>query len=261
MIVITRTKTEAEGSVKYECPERNDSLEKETKQPNLQKEERSDKSLRVVVVTKRGWVVNQINQTYFLKGLRMKKSVCLMAILGAFALTSANAASNQQTVDITFTGSVTESTCNIKLDNGQTSLYLGSIKKAGAQANQTMGTAVPLVFQVDNCTTETAVTNVELVEDLTMDNRGNSDLAKGILATNKDFIGVKISKNEDGSQPGVELIDKKQIGAGPTQGVELKKGGATVRVGYARLLALKGANDMQATDDIKAKAMFRLTFN
>ena len=189
----------------------------------------------------------------------MKKSVCLMAILGAFALTSANAASNQQTVDITFTGSVTESTCNIKLDNGQTSLYLGSIKKAGAVANQTVGTAVPLVFQVDGCTTEKAVTNVELIEDLTMDNRGNSDITKGILATNKDYIAVKISKDEQGNQPGVELKDKTQVDA--VQGVPIVKGGATIRAGYARLLALKDAANMKAADDIKAKAMFRLTFN
>ena len=65
MMVITRTKTEAEGSVKYECPERNDSLGKETKQPNLQKEERSDKSLRVVVVTKRvGLLIRLTRHTF-----------------------------------------------------------------------------------------------------------------------------------------------------------------------------------------------------
>ena len=75
----------------------------------------------------------------------MKKSACLMALLGAFAVSSANADS----VEITFKGAVSASACNIKLDNGSTTLNLGTLNKNKVEKVGDHGSMVPLVFQVD----------------------------------------------------------------------------------------------------------------
>ena len=247
MMVITRTKSEAEGSVKYECPERNDSLGKETKQPNLQKEERSDKSLRVVVVTKRGWVVNQINQTYFLKGLRMKKSVCLMAILGAFAI-GANAAVDQS-IDISFTGQVIEENCEVQLANGSNALNLGSMMK-GAK-NDTKGTVVPLLLKLSKCGgTLQTVSGFKLVNDLSTENYGNTNIKAGTLSTNQAGVVVQFYSDADGATPAApSLIGK------PTIATQT----ATVLGGYAAMLR-KGAVDLK-TGPVTAKGMFVLSYN
>ena len=257
MIVITRTKTETEGSVKYECTERNDSLGKETKQPNLQKEERSDKSLRVVVVTKRGWVVNQINQTYFLKGLRMKKSVCLMAILGAFCATGANAAigANDQTVDIRFTGYVTESTCVIGLKGNGTELELGVVKKPeGGWKKGNKGSLVPVIFEVTNCD-KTGVQAIDIEADLMGDNYGNSNIGEGTLSTNKKAMNVQLYQDRAAGTKGIKKTGIQLNGTGPNN----KKGEALV--GYATLEHNGNSDPLKAGELIEAKAMFKLTFN
>ena len=247
-MVITRTKTKAEGSVKYECPERNDSLGKETKQPNLQKEERSDKSLRVVVVTKRGWVVNQINQTYFLKGLRMKKSVCLMAILGAFAL-SANAAKSDQSVDITFTGKVIAENCKVDLAQGGTSLNLGTIKKDEVQNGK--GTIVPVLMKLSNCGDSLkTVSKFELVHDLSTANSANTNLTNGTLSTNDAGVVVQFYTKADGSAEGKPAL----IG---NSTISNKNG--TFLGGYVSLKKISAA--ALNAGDITAKGMFNITFN
>ena len=258
MIVITRTKTKAEGSVKYECPERNDSLGKETKQPNLQKEERSDKSLRVVVVTKRGWVVNQINQTYFLKGLRMKKSVCLMAVLGAFCATGANAALDKpidQTVNVKFNGNVVNSTCVINLLNGSTTLSLGSLNLAVAKNEGAHSQPIPLIFKVTGCDAKTAnITDVDLINDVGVGaptaNKNHSDITHGTLATDKDGVVVQIYNAETAEPTQKGLIAK------PTATVT--GGGAVITVGWATL-ERKGKTTPDA-GPVKAEGQFEFTF-
>lgn len=179
----------------------------------------------------------------------MKKSACLMALLGAFAVSSANADS----VEITFTGAVSESTCNIMLDNGSTTLNLGTLNKNNVKKVGDHGPMVPLVFQVDGCTSEQSITGVTLEEDLTMDNRDQSDITNGVLSTNKDYVVVKLFKNATAAlgQEGIELM------GGP---VKIEKGGAAaIKVGYATLAASKTADQMTAAKDITAKAMFEVT--
>lgn len=179
----------------------------------------------------------------------MKKSACLMALLGAFAVSSANA----DTVEITFKGAVSESTCQIKLDNGSTTLDLGTLNKNNVTKVGDHGAMVPLVFQVDGCTSEQNVASVSLVEDLMMENRDQSDIATGVLSTNQDFVVVKLFKDAAGNQEGIELMQ------GP---VALDKGGAAaVKVGYATLAASKPKDQMSAATDVQAKAMFEITFN
>ena len=258
MIVITRTKTEAEGSVKYECPERNDSLGKETKKPNLQKEERSDKSLRVVVVTKRGWVVNQINQTYFLKGLRMKKSVCLMAVLGALGTCGVSVAAtgaDDQSIAVTFTGRVSTSTCMISVDGGS-ELDLGSIKKSGDEwAATDKGTLVPLVFDIANCD-KNSVNGVALVKDILGQNMDQSSVNNHKLATTKKAINVHFYKDLAGTDPGLVDLKKAPVNL---QGAPKKSG--KVMAGYAQLKHNGTKEPLQNGELITAKAMFNLTFN
>ena len=252
MIVITRTKTEAEGSVKYECPERNDSFGKETKQPNLQKEERSDKSLRVVVVTKKGWVVNQINQTYFLKGLRMKKSVCLMAILGALGATSAFAAS--QSVDVTFTGSVLDKACTITLHNGGTTLNLGSVTTQIQDGQH--GTLVPVVFKFTDCkevgkpdaAAQLTVNDVELVADLNNQHFDQTLLSNGTISTNNAGIVVQLYKDAEAKNMG--LADDHKVN---------KVGDAQYATVAWAALAKNPAGTVSA-GDVTAKAMFKVTY-
>lgn len=253
MIVITRTKTEAEGSVKYECPERNDSLGKETKQPNLQKEERSDKSLRVVVVTKRGWVVNQINQTYFLKGLRMKKSVCLMAILGALGTTTAIAA--QQSVEINFDGEVINQSCTIKLLDGTDTLYLGTLP--AATANGERGSAVPMFFKLSGCTdTLKKVTGVALENDLlaTPDNAGVANINDFEISTSNPQVIVKLYKTKAAKPADKGLADVGKIDIN-------KQGDTVVPAGYAALVMKHdGKGTPVQAGTLKASAMFSVTY-
>lgn len=177
----------------------------------------------------------------------MKKSACLMALLGAFAVSSANADS----VEITFKGAVSESTCKIMLDNGSTTLNLGTLNKNNVKKVGDHGSMVPLVFQVSGCTSEQNITGVTLVEDLTMDNRDQSDITNGVLSTNKNYVVVKLFKDADATNEGIELM------GGPVK-IE-NHGAAAIKVGYATLAASKAADQMTAATDITAKAMFEVT--
>lgn len=247
MMVITRTKTEAEGSVKYECPERNDSLGKETKQPNLQKEERSDKSLRVVVVTKRGWVVNQINQTYFLKGLRMKKSVCLMAILGAMCMTAAHA--DTQSVIVDFTGEVRDKTCDISLSNGpDLEVELGEISTQTKKGES--GTKVPVIFKLENCTGAFTQRTISLEHDLMTKYPAQlGNLNGGQLSTDHEKVVVQFYQSGEKAAP---------EGMKPGQ-TETDIGGNVylIEVGH---VALKAFDDNPTAGPVNAKAMFTVTY-
>lgn len=257
MIVITRTKTEAEGSVKYECPERNDSFGKETKQPNLQKEERSDKSLRVVVVTKRGWVVNQINQTYFLRGLRMKKSVCLMAILGAFAASGAMAAgpaapaapnADNQDINITFKGKVIESNCVIVAgDKGV--VDLGTFNKTKQTAP-----IVPVQLAFTGCDqAANKVATVKLKRDGgKFPQQGN--VGGHTLSTDQQGINIQLYQDMAGTTPGMAPLDRASGGLNGT-------GAATaVTVTYAKMVGTK-TGQLNNGDAVNGLGVFEVTFN
>lgn len=131
----------------------------------------------------------------------MKKSVCLMAMLGALGATSAIAASTQS-VEITFQGEVTEKTCDISLANGSKVLDLGTI--AANAGNGDKGTLVPLTFKLSNCNglvLDTATGGpIDLAEDLTATNLVNSDVSTGKLATDKKNIIVQFYEDAAGTE-------------------------------------------------------------
>ena len=249
MIVITRTKTETEGSVKYECTERNDSLGKETKQPNLQKEERSDKSLRVVVVTKRGWVVNQINQTYFLKGLRMKKSVCLMAVLGAFATTGAMAANaDDQQIDVKFKGRVITSECVVTPGDA------GTVDLGTFNTNNNAAPIVPVQFAFSNCKNATEkMAHVTLKRD-GGDFPGQGNVGDHTISTNKQGINVEFYTDSTGATKGMATLND-QNGK-----LDVDGNAAVVTVAYAKMVPTK-TGQLNAGDEIKTLGVFEVTFN
>lgn len=245
-MVITRTKTKAEGSVKYECPERNDSLGKETKQPNLQKEERSDKSLRVVVVTKRGWVVNQINQTYFLKGLRMKKSVCLMALLAAFGTSAVQAKADSVIID--FAGEVADQTCEIELRGGGTDLYLGQLPTTTKTDGK--GKLIPVIFKLKGCKDVSQSREITLDEDLMNTYPGQTDLAKNkTLSTDHEKVVVQFYTDNTGDHMGLATQQTNTVSGNDVY----------VEIGH---VALRALTDLQSGDAgaVNAKAMFTVTY-
>ena len=178
----------------------------------------------------------------------MKKSVCLMAILGALGATSAIAASTQS-VEIAFQGEVTEKTCDISLANGTKALDLGTI--AAGAGNGTKGTVVPLTFKLSNCNGLTLDTNggpVDLAEDLTNSNIVNSDVSVGKLATNKKNIVVQFYKDE-GTTEGFLDTQTPENGTGDVFFVN------------AGFVAMKKISD-EKTDPgvVNARAMFTVSY-
>ena len=207
-------------------------------------------------MTKKGWVVNQINQTYFLKGLRMKKSVCLMAVLGALAASGAMAASTQS-VDITFKGEVIDKACTISLHNGSNTLPLGTISTQIGDNER--GTLVPMILKFSECknvaqpNTPQAMTvnKVELVADLNDSNADLTNLSKGTLSTTKDGVLVQIYKNKTGTTDNDKgLVD----GMKPTVADKV----SLVTVGYVAMTKKQGAK--LSAGDVEARAMFKVTY-
>ena len=176
----------------------------------------------------------------------MKKSVCLMAILGAFAI-GANAAT-QQSIDIKFTGQVIEQNCQVSLANGQDELNLGSIMKSSADGEK--GIVVPVLLKLTNCGDAlTAVNKFELLSDLSVNHWGNTNITNGTLSTNQSGVVVQFYEDASGK---VEAAPKLVAGS-----IAEKKG--TVLGGYAALKRI-GSDELQA-GDVKAKGMFALTYN
>lgn len=86
-----------------------------------------------------------------------------------------------------------------------------------------------------------------------MTNRDQSDITKGVLSTDKNYVVVKLFKDATATtgQEGISLMD------GP---VAINKGAAAaIKVGYATLAASKTADQMAAAQNITAKAMFEVT--
>lgn len=177
----------------------------------------------------------------------MKKSVCLMAILGAFAV-GANAAIDQS-VDISFTGQVTEENCSVSLADGSTTLNLGTIKKPAAEGDH--GSVVPLLLKLSSCgTTLQNVSGFKLVNDLSTDWPVNTNVADGTLSTNQEGIVVQFYSDADGSTPAAPALMGNPA---------INNNAATVLGGYAAMLR-KGTATLQA-GEVTAKGMFILTYN
>lgn len=187
----------------------------------------------------------------------MKKSVCLMAILGAFAASGAMAAvtANDQSVEITFTGMVSESTCQINLIGGGRTLDLGTLKKAGGTwQNTDRGSLVPIVFDITNCD-KNGVSKVALDKDILGQNIDKSDVANGTLATTQKSLNVQIYKDLAGNNKGVD--DKAKVTFTGKDGQKVGK----LMAGYAALQHNGDSTAVQAGQTVTAKGMFVLTFN
>lgn len=178
----------------------------------------------------------------------MKKSVCLMAILGAFAATGAMAA--QQSIQIDFTGTVIEHSCEVSLANGQKQVNLGSIPLSAKENSK--GTVVPLFLKLANCGTGVnGVASFDLLHDLSASNWGNTNVGNGTLSTDQKGVVVQFYTSADGATEGKPSL---QPGTGTVSG----KAG-TVLGGYAALKRI-GSEKLTA-GTVTAKGMFALTYN
>ena len=190
----------------------------------------------------------------------MKKSVCLMAILGALGTCGVSAApaptgENDQSIAVTFTGRVSTSTCKISVDGGS-ELDLGTIKKSGDDwAATDKGNPIPLIFDIATCD-KNSVKGVALVKDILGQNLDQSSVDNHKLATTKKPINVHFYKNLAATDPGLIDYSKNPV---TLQGAGQKTG--KVLAGYAQLQHNGNKEALQNGELITAKAMFNLTFN
>ena len=176
----------------------------------------------------------------------MKKSVCLMAILGALGATSAFATT--QSVEVNFTGQVIEHSCNVSLANGQGALNLGSIKKDAG--NGTKGQVVPLILSMKDCGANVnQVSKFELLHDLSVTHWGNTNITTGTLSTSQKGLVVQFYEDMSGAKEKAPSLVGHSV-SGKT---------ATVLGGYAALKRI-GADTLTA-GEVTAKGMFALTYN
>lgn len=176
----------------------------------------------------------------------MKKSVCLMAILGAFAA-CANAAT-QQSIDIKFSGQVIEQNCQVALANGQDKLNLGSIMKTASDGEK--GIVVPVLLKLTGCSAGiNGVQSFDLINDLSVDNWGNTNITNGTLSTNQKGIVVQFYNDAQGSKETKPSLI----------GHNISNQEGTALGGYAAMKRI-GAEELNV-GEVTAKGMFALTYN
>ena len=180
----------------------------------------------------------------------MKKSVCLMAILGAFVASGAMAATqvqptdHNQTVSVKFTGSVIDSNCVITAGDG-TSVNLGTYNLQKKTAP-----IVPVTFTFTGCENAKAVASVTLKSDGgAYPQKGN--VANHVLSTNQKGLTIQLYKDLSGTTEGMAEITKDGKNT-------LVAGEGKVTVAYAQL---KDAKDTVAKGPVEGLATFDVTFN
>ena len=196
----------------------------------------------------------------------MKKSVCLMAILGAFAATSVCAAPQvppqkfNQTVNVKFTGDVVKSSCQIDVLNGTNkTVKLGALNLSaqGMDQENAHGDLVPLIFKISGCAGDNTINGIKLIADIGTGaadkdpgvDVSKSDVSKGTLLTNKPNVLVQIYKQAAGGQEGLNEITNQTLTNGQT---------GLYTVGY---VGLKRMKDEPKAGTVKAEGMFEVTFN
>lgn len=177
----------------------------------------------------------------------MKKSVCLMAILGALGATSAFAA---QSVVVDFAGEVREKACNVTLIDGSTKLDLGHLKTSASADDK--GEAIPVLFKLSGCGlgAKGKVPTIALYQNLGVSANAvtNTSIKDGTLGTENAKVVVQFGN------------DKKADGL-PTQNVVINPGNGddyTIQYGYAYLKAKQASPD---AGKVAAKALFTVTYN
>lgn len=186
----------------------------------------------------------------------MKKSVCLMAILGAFAATGAMATTDKdQTVDVTFTGNIVDSNCNIALDNGNLTLELGSVNKK-TLADVKKGARVPVTFKLNQCNGMT-LKSLDLVQATNGAYPENFNDTNATLPTEQADLVVQIYQEKAGTTKGLADLS----GVTDANGA-ITEENKLINVGYAALALKDGGNVKNLTAGaVSSSAMFRFEFN
>ena len=184
----------------------------------------------------------------------MKKSVCLMAILGAFAASGAMAAApaapnaDNQEVNVKFTGKIVTSQCVITAGNGGT-VDLGTFNTTNQSAP-----VVPVKFSFSKCTNAAEkMAQVTLKED-GGSYPGQGNVGQHTLSTDKQGINIQLYKDMDGNTPGMAQLND--------QNGKLNQSGAAaaITVAYAKMVGTK-AGALKAGDVVKGVGVFEVTFN
>lgn len=172
----------------------------------------------------------------------MKKSVCLMAILGAFCA-SVNAATSEG-VPVDFFGKVEAATCNVTVGQTGNKINLGRVSP---DANSE-GVLVPVTFAFTNCTT-TGITSIKLESG---QNGSEDNVAGGVLGTTKTGVTIKLFNDRAGT------AYQQTVTYDPDSDGKVD-GNKTVKVTpfYARL-AVGGAN--AATGEVDSSALFMVEY-
>ena len=177
----------------------------------------------------------------------MKKSVCLMAILGALGASSVYAAQN---VIINFKGEVRDNACIVSLVNGSTTLQLGHISTASNTDDK--GDAYPVVFKLTGCGLGAGAgkaPTIALNQDMTLtpEALGNSSVTDGRLGTDHSKVVVQFGNDQ-----------KKDELPKPTTLVDKNDGeNYYIQYGYAYL---KAVQDSPEAKEVNAKALFTVTY-
>ena len=179
----------------------------------------------------------------------MKKSVCLVAVLGAFAASGAMAVNaDDQQIDVKFKGRVITSECVVTPGDAGT-VDLGTFNTHNESAP-----IVPVQFAFSNCKNA-----AEKMATVTLKRDGGDFPAQGnvaghVISTNKQGINVEFYTDSTGGTKGMASLND-QNGKLDNQG-----NAAVVTVAYAKMVPTK-TGQLNAGDEIKTVGVFEVTFN
>ena len=175
----------------------------------------------------------------------MKKSVCLMAILGALGATSAFAAvETTETHTVKFTGEVIASTCDLTIGGTGNVIHLGRVEPEADKK----GLLVPVTFNFTNCDKKT----LKKISYKGGNNGGKDNTTDGTIGTHLERVSIKLFTDAEG----------KNYSADVTQNIQFDPAGTTSKAiipYYARLETAKnGGNPESGT--VQSSALFAVTY-
>ena len=132
----------------------------------------------------------------------MKKSVCLMAILGALGASSAFAA---ETVAVRFTGTVVNSTCDVVVGSQGNTVHLGQISP---EADKT-GAMIPVTFSFSNCDHGQTLKTIKYVGG---NNGGTDNPTDGTIGTTLKNVKIKLYTESSGKTYTPDVTVNKTFG-------------------------------------------------
>lgn len=174
----------------------------------------------------------------------MKKSVCLMAVLGAFAAAGANAATTEE-IPVNFVGEVKAATCKVTVGQSGNTINLGRVD---LEANS-KGTLVPVTFSFYECKT-TAVNSIELTSG---QNGHDDNVTNGTLATKVKEVSVKLYNDRSAGQTFNKKVTLDEKNTGKVEGGKL-----TTTPFFARLEV--GGTGPAPAGTVDSNALFTVTY-